>query len=203
VIERRVDYLTAYQDAGYARQYRDVVAQVRQAEAALHKTSLTEAVARNLFKLMAYKDEYEVARLHSNPEFLAKISAQFEGDFSLKFHLAPPLIASTNAKGELQKQKFGAYMVGVFGLLKHLKGLRGSALDVFGYSQERRSERRLIADYRATVTALLGKLSANNHAQALELARLPDGIKGFGHVKARHLEAVQAKWDALLAQWKA
>ncbi len=203
VIERRVDYLTAYQDAGYARQYRDVVAQVRQAEAALHKTSLTEAVARNLFKLMAYKDEYEVARLHSNPDFLAKISSQFEGDFSLKFHLAPPLIASTNAKGELQKQKFGAYMVGVFGLLKHLKGLRGSALDVFGYSQERRSERRLIADYRATVTALLGKLNANNHAQALELARLPDGIKGFGHVKARHLEAVQAKWDALLAQWKA
>jgi indolepyruvate ferredoxin oxidoreductase len=203
VIERRVHWLTDYQNAGYAATYLHVVNQVRQAEAALHKTSLTEAVARQLFRLMAYKDEYEVARLHTRPEFLDKIKAQFEGNFSLNFHLAPPLIAATNAKGELQKQKFGAWMVMGFSLLRHFKVLRGSALDIFGYSQERRSERALISEYRATVSAILSKLSAHNHAQALELARVPDGIKGFGHVKARNLAAVRTKWTALLAQWNA
>jgi indolepyruvate ferredoxin oxidoreductase len=195
--------LSDYQNAGYANAYLQVVNQVRQAEAELHKTSLTEAVARNLFKLMAYKDEYEVARLHTRPEFLKAIKSQFEGDFTLNFHLAPPLIAATNDKGELQKQKFGAWMVLGFSLLKHIKGLRGSALDIFGYTQERRTERALISEYRATVAALLGKLSAENHAQALELARLPEGIKGFGHVKARNLAAVRSKWDALLTQWNA
>ena len=203
IIARRVEWLSDYQNAGYANAYLQVVNQVRQAEAELHKTSLTEAVARNLFKLMAYKDEYEVARLHTRPEFLKAIKSQFEGDFTLNFHLAPPLIAATNDKGELQKQKFGAWMVLGFSLLKHLKGLRGSALDIFGYTQERRTERALISEYRATVAALLGKLSAENHAQALELARLPEGIKGFGHVKARNLAAVRSKWDALLTQWNA
>ena len=203
IIARRVEWLRDYQNAGYANAYLQVVNQVRQAEAELHKTSLTEAVARNLFKLMAYKDEYEVARLHTRPEFLKAIKSQFEGDFTLNFHLAPPLIAATNDKGELQKQKFGAWMVLGFSLLKHLKGLRGSALDIFGYTQERRTERALISEYRATVAALLGKLSAENHAQALELARLPEGIKGFGHVKARNLAAVRSKWDALLTQWNA
>ena len=203
IIARRVEWLSDYQNAGYANAYLQVVNQVRQAEAELHKTSLTEAVARNLFKLMAYKDEYEVARLHTRPEFLKAIKSQFEGDFTLNFHLAPPLIAATNDKGELQKQKFGAWMVLGFSLLKHLKVLRGSALDIFGYTQERRTERALISEYRATVAALLGKLSAENHAQALELARLPEGIKGFGHVKARNLAAVRSKWDALLTQWNA
>ena len=203
IIARRVEWLSDYQNAGYANAYLQVVNQVRQAEAELHKTSLTEAVARNLFMLMAYKDEYEVARLHTRPEFLKAIKSQFEGDFTLNFHLAPPLIAATNDKGELQKQKFGAWMVLGFSLLKHLKGLRGSALDIFGYTQERRTERALISEYRATVAALLGKLSAENHAQALELARLPEGIKGFGHVKARNLAAVRSKWDALLTQWNA
>ena len=203
IIARRVEWLSDYQNAGYANAYLQVVNQVRQAEAELHKTSLTEAVARNLFKLMAYKDEYEVARLHTRPEFLKAIKSQFEGDFTLNFHLAPPLIAATNDKGELQKQKFGAWMVLGFSLLKHLKGLRGSALDIFGYTQERRTERALISEYRATVAALLGKLSAENHAQALELARLPEGIKGFGHVKARNLATVRSKWDALLTQWNA
>jgi indolepyruvate ferredoxin oxidoreductase len=203
IIARRIEWLSDYQNAGYANAYLQLVNQVRQAEAELHKTSLTEAVARNLFKLMAYKDEYEVARLHTRPEFLKAIKSQFEGDFTLNFHLAPPLIAATNDKGELQKQKFGAWMVLGFSLLKHLKGLRGSALDIFGYTQERRTERALISEYRATVAALLGKLSAENHVQALELARLPEGIKGFGHVKARNLAAVRSKWDALLTQWNA
>jgi indolepyruvate ferredoxin oxidoreductase len=169
----------------------------------LHKTTLTEAVARNLFKLMAYKDEYEVARLHTDVAFLQKINGMFEGDFTLNYHLAPPLIAKTNAKGELQKQKFGPLMLSGFKLLKHFKWLRGTALDIFGYSQERRTERALIQRYRADVETLLAQLDTTNHALAVEIARIPEQIKGFGHVKARHLAAARQKWDALKAQWPA
>jgi indolepyruvate ferredoxin oxidoreductase len=203
VIARRVAFLTDYQNAAYAQTYRSFVARVRAAETALHKTSLTEAVARNLFKLMAYKDEYEVARLHTDTAFLQRIESTFEGDYTLNYHLAPPLIAKANARGELQKQKFGPAMLMGFKLLKHFKGLRGTALDVFGYSEERRTERALIDEYRATVDAVLTKLTADNHALALELVRVPEQIKGFGHVKARNLVAARSKWDGLLAQWHA
>ena len=164
--------------------------------------ALTEAVARNLFKLMAYKDEYEVARLHTDAAFLQKINGMFEGDYTLNYHLAPPLIAKTNAKGELQKQKFGPAMLSGFKVLKHLKGLRGSPLDIFGYSEERRTERALIGEYRATVDAVLEGLTSDNHALALELARMPEQIKGFGHVKARNLAAARSKWDGLMTQWR-
>ncbi|MFY8178418.1 MAG: DUF6537 domain-containing protein, partial [Limnohabitans sp.] len=137
VIAKRVAFLTDYQNAAYASHYLAYVEKVRRAEAPTGKTTLTEAVARNLFKLMAYKDEYEVARLHTDTTFLQKISGMFEGDFTLNYHLAPPLIAKTNAKGELQKQKFGPLMLSGFRLLKHFKWLRGTALDVFGYTEER------------------------------------------------------------------
>ena len=203
VIARRVTFLTDYQNVAYAQRYLRVVERVRAAEAALHKTSLTEAVARNLFKLMAYKDEYEVARLHTDKSFLQRMESTFEGDYTLNYHLAPPLIAQTNAKGELQKQKFGPAMLTGFKWLKHFKVLRGTPLDPFGYTEERRSERALIDDYRATLDTVLAKLSADNHAQALELARVPEQIKGFGHVKARNLAAARSKWDAWLAQWHA
>jgi len=203
VIARRVAFLTDYQNAAYAQRYLSVVEHVRSVEAPFHKTALTEAVARNLFKLMAYKDEYEVARLHTDDAFLQKIKGMFEGDYTLNYHLAPPLIAKTNAKGELQKQKFGPAMLTGFKLLRHFKGLRGTALDIFGYSEERRTERALIDEYRATVDAVLDKLRADNHALALELARVPEQIKGFGHVKARNLVAARSKWDGLLAQWHA
>jgi indolepyruvate ferredoxin oxidoreductase len=202
VIDQRVAFLTDYQDAAYAQTYRTVVDRVRAAEASLQKTSLTEAVARNLFKLMAYKDEYEVARLHTDTAFLQKINGMFEGDFKVNYHLAPPLIAKTNAKGELQKQKFGPFMLTGFKLLKHLKGLRGTALDVFGKTEERRTERALIVEYQASITQVLAKLSLDNHALALEIARVPEQIKGFGHVKARHLAAVRGKWAALMAAWQ-
>jgi indolepyruvate ferredoxin oxidoreductase len=152
---------------------------------------------------MAYKDEYEVARLHTDASFLQKIDRMFEGDYTLNYHLAPPLIAKTNAKGELQKQKFGPLMLTGFKLLKRFKWLRGTALDVFGYSEERRIERALIHQYRADVEALLSRLNASNHALAVEIARIPEQIKGFGHVKARHLAATRQKWDALKAQWPA
>jgi indolepyruvate ferredoxin oxidoreductase len=203
VIARRVTFLTDYQNAAYAASYLGAVERVRLAEAALHKTSLTETVARNLFKLMAYKDEYEVARLHTDAAFLQNIQGMFEGDYTLNYHLAPPLIAKTNAKGELQKQKFGPAMLTGFKLLKHFRGLRGTALDIFGYSEERRTERALIDEYRATVDAVLAVLTADNHALALELARVPEQIKGFGHVKARNLATARSKWDGLLAQWHA
>jgi indolepyruvate ferredoxin oxidoreductase len=203
LVARRVEFLTAYQNAAYAGEYEVLVRRVQDAEAKLGKTTLTEAVARNLFKLMAYKDEYEVARLHSDPAFHAKLAAQFEGDFKLHVHLAPPLIAKKNAKGELVKQRFGPLMFTGFRLLAKLKGLRGTALDVFGRTEERRTERALIGEYRASVEELLKGLNAGNHALALEIARLPEQIKGFGHVKERHLAAARGRWSGLLAQWRA
>ena len=202
LVDRRVEFLTAYQDAAYAARYRAFVEQVRAAEAALGKTSLAEAVARYLFKLMAYKDEYEVARLHTDAAFLARIGAQFEGDYRLHYHLAPPLLARRNAKGELQKRKYGPAMLTAFRLLARLKGLRGTALDVFGYTEERRTERALIDRYRTSIEDVLRTLDAGNHALALEIARLPEQIRGFGHVKARHLAAVQGRWNTLLGQWR-
>jgi len=203
LIAKRVAFLTNYQSTAYANSYRAAVERVRTAEAALHKTTLTEAVARNLFKLMAYKDEYEVARLHTDKAFLQKIEGMFEGSYTLNYHLAPPLTAKTNAKGELQKQKFGPLMLTGFKVLKHFKWLRGTALDVFGYTEERRTERALIAQYRTSVDAMLGQLNASNHALAVEMARIPEQIKGFGHVKARHLAAARQKWEGLKAQWSA
>ncbi|PKO69985.1 MAG: indolepyruvate ferredoxin oxidoreductase [Betaproteobacteria bacterium HGW-Betaproteobacteria-16] len=202
LVQRRVEFLTGYQNAAYAASYQAFVQRVREREAPFGKSSLTEAVARNLFKLMAYKDEYEVARLHSDTAFHARLAKQFEGDFKLKVHLAPPLIAKTNEKGELVKQKFGAYMFTVFRLLAPLKFLRGTALDVFGRSEERRTERALIAEYRSTVEELLEQLDAGNHALALSIAQLPDQIKGFGHVKERNLAATRSRWAALMAQWR-
>jgi indolepyruvate ferredoxin oxidoreductase len=206
VIAKRVAFLTDYQNAAYAQRYLSFVDKVRRAEATTGKTALTEAVARNLFKLMAYKDEYEVARLHTDAAFLQKIDGMFEGNYTLNYHLAPPLIAKTNAKGELQKQKFGPLMLSGFKLLKQLKGLRGTIFDVFGYTEERRTERALIAEYQASLDKVLiqlqaGSLSADRFAIALALARWPDSIKGFGHVKARHLAAARQKWTELEAQW--
>ncbi len=201
LVDKRVAFLTSYQNAAYANNYRTLVQRVREAEAGVNKTTLTEAVARNLFKLMAYKDEYEVARLHTDAAFLQKINTMFEGDYTLHYHLAPPRIAKTNAKGELQKQKFGPLMLTGFKLLKHFKGLRGTALDVFGYTHERRTERALVAQYRASIEVLVAQLTPANHALAVEIARIPEQIKGFGHVKARHLAAAREKWTALKAQW--
>jgi len=203
LVAKRVAFLTDYQNAAWANSYLAVVERVRIAEGALHKTTLTEAVARNLFKLMAYKDEYEVARLHTDKAFLQKIDGMFEGDFTVNYHLAPPLIAKVNDKGELQKQKFGPLMRTGFQLLKRFKWLRGSALDVFGYTHERRTERALIVQYRTSVDALLSQLNADNHALAVEMARIPEQIKGFGHVKVRHLAAARQKWDTLKTQWTA
>ncbi len=205
IIAKRVEFLTGYQNAAYADSYQTYVQQVKSVEEKLgmKQLALTEAVARYLFKVMAYKDEYEVARLHVDPAFHAKINAMFEGDFKLNYHLAPPLIAKRNDKGELQKQKFGPFMLTGFRLLAKLKGLRGGALDIFGKTEERRHERALITEYKASVDELLKTLSQANHATAVEIARIPEQIKGYGHVKERNLKAARLKWTALMGEYRA
>ncbi len=198
---RRVEFLTAYQSAAYAQSYEAFVRKVEQAESFLGKTLLSQNVARYLFKLMSYKDEYEVARLHTDTTFLNKVNAMFEGDFKLNYHLAPPLIAKTNDKGELQKQKFGPWMLTGFKLLARLKGLRGTAFDVFGRTAERKMERSLIVDYQASIEALLKSLTADNHAIAVEIARIPEMIKGYGHVKDRNVKAARLQWAGLVQRF--
>jgi indolepyruvate ferredoxin oxidoreductase len=195
-IHKRVEFLTGYQDVAYAQQYKAFVEQVRSAEAKLGGTALTEAVARYLFKLMAYKDEYEVARLHTDPAFTDKIAAMFEGDYKIVHHLAPPAIAKKNDKGELIKQPFGPWVRSAFGLLAKMKGLRGGALDFFGKSEERQTERALIAEYRSSIEELLRGLTADSRALAVDIARIPEDIRGYGHVKERHLKAARVKWQA-------
>lgn len=204
-VAKRIAYLTAYQNAAYARQYGDFVEQVKAAESALFGAGkplrLTEAVARYYFKLMAYKDEYEVARLYTSGAFADKVAALFEGDVKLKFHLAPPLFAKRDSNGHLIKQEFGPWMMKAFGVLAKLKALRGTALDVFGYTDERKTERALIAEYRNTIAQLLSKLTTDNVPKAVAIASIPEDIRGFGHVKERHLSAARQKGAALLAEF--
>jgi indolepyruvate ferredoxin oxidoreductase len=211
IIAKRVAFLTDYQNAAYAKKYTDFVATIRSKETSLNAENnhlkLTESVAKNLFKLMSYKDEYEVARLHSNGDFEKKIASMFEGDYKLNYHLAPPLIAKKNDKGELQKQQFGPWMLTSFKLLSKLKGLRGTAFDIFGKTSERKMEQALIADYLDTMNLVSSKLNLDNHSEllpmALELANIPDSIKGFGHVKEKSAATARVKWKSLLTQLKA
>jgi len=202
VIATRVEFLTGYQDAAWAAQFERFVERVRAAEAPLGGTRLTEAVARYLFKLMAYKDEYEVARLHTDRGFHAKLGAMFEGDVKLQYHLAPPLLSKRSAKGELVKQAYGPWMLKAFELLARLKRLRGTAFDPFGRTEERKTERALIGEYRLCIEELLRGLNTGNMAQAVEIARIPEEIRGYGHVKERHLAAARAKWSRLMAAWR-
>jgi indolepyruvate ferredoxin oxidoreductase len=202
LVSRRVEFLTAYQNAAYAKVYKTFVEKVKAREAALDRTALSETVARYLFKLMAYKDEYEVARLHTDTAFLARVEGMFEGDFKINYHLAPPLIAKKNTKGELQKRKFGPSMLTGFRVLARLKGLRGTALDVFGRTEERRQERALIGEYRTSIDEVLAVLDAGNHGAAVEIARIPEQIKGYGHVKERNLKAARQQWQALMRRWR-
>ncbi|HEY1091180.1 MAG TPA: indolepyruvate ferredoxin oxidoreductase family protein, partial [Burkholderiaceae bacterium] len=203
LVSKRVEFLTGYQNAAYAQRYADFVEKVRAAEAPLNSTRLAEAVARYLFKVMAYKDEYEVARLHTDTAFISKIAAQFEGDYKIKHHLAPPLLSKKNDKGELQKRQFGAWVRPAFSVLAKLKGLRGTPLDIFGYTAERKGERALIEQYRASIEEILAKgLTAERLTLATEIARLPEEVRGYGHVKEHHLHAVRPKWEGLMAQWR-
>ncbi len=205
-IARRVDHLVDYQDERYARRYRERVERVRQAERALvgeGPLALTDAVARNLFKLMAYKDEYEVARLYTASAFRERLDEQFEGDFRLSFHLAPPLLARRNAKGELVKREYGSWVMNVFAVLARLRRLRGTTFDPFGRTEERRAERQLVADYEATVDRLLETLDVQRLPLAVRIASIPDEIRGFGHVKARNLASARKRWGEEMARYEA
>lgn len=199
----RAELLTAYQSAGYAKQYVEFVDQVARAEHMATGTSLLAcATARYLYKLMAYKDEYEVARLHSDGEFLKKINDQFEGNWQLRFHLAPPMFSKRDANGHLIKQSFGPYMLKAFGVLARLKFLRGSPLDVFGYTEERRAERALIAQYRQTLQDILPLLNAGNLQRAVELASVPEDIRGYGHVKEAAMTRAAQRRARLVASFQ-
>jgi indolepyruvate ferredoxin oxidoreductase len=205
-IARRTAFLTRYQNARYARRYAARVQQLRSAEAERMGGSekLADTVARALFKVMAYKDEYEVARLYTDGEFLRRIADQFDGDYQLNFHLAPPLRAERDpATGHLRKRSYGPRMLLAFRLLARLRWLRGTRLDPFGRSAERRAERRLIAEYQALLDEILARLTPENHATAVALAALPLEIRGFGHVKEANLRRAEEKQTALLARFRA
>jgi len=205
VVTRRVDFLTGYQNAAYAARYRAMVERARTAETARAPgmTGLAEAVARYYFKLLAYKDEYEVARLFAAPEFSAKLRAQFEGDYKLHFHLAPPGIARRDPdSGHLIKREFGPWILPAMKLLARLRGLRGTRFDPFGRTPERRRERQLIADYETLMDEVLAGLDADSYALAVGLASVPEGIRGYGHVKDRHLEVAEAHQKQLLQAFR-
>jgi indolepyruvate ferredoxin oxidoreductase len=203
IVEKRVAFLTDYQDAAYAERYRRLVARVQAAEAPFGITRLTEAVARNYFKLLAYKDEYEVARLYTQPAFWQQLEDTFEGDYEVRFHLAPPLVSRIDpVTGRIPKRSYGPGMMRIFRLLARLKRLRGSRWDVFARTEERRQERELIARYESDINEILNTLSFLRHKLALEIANWPDTIRGYGHVKAANAARVATERDRLLIQWR-
>ena len=205
IVDHRMRELTVYQNADYAARYQMLVSRAGEAEQAKAPgmSGLAEAVARYAYKLMAYKDEYEVARLYTDGRFLRALTGGFDGDFKLRFHMAPPLISPRDKETGLRaKRAFGPWMLPFLRLLARLKGLRGTAFDIFGYSAERRRERRSITDYEATVVELIARLDHDNHALAMEIASIPEKIRGYGHVKEQHLTAALAEQDALMEAWR-
>ncbi|HZD25119.1 MAG TPA: DUF6537 domain-containing protein, partial [Alphaproteobacteria bacterium] len=205
LVTRRVGVLTDYQDAAYAARYKALVdtAAAAERERTPGMEGFAEAVAKNFFKLMAYKDEYEVARLYTSGDFLDKLNRQFEGDFTLRFHLAPPLFARRDPDtGELQKREYGPWVFRAFRLLAAMRRLRGTAFDIFGHTEERCTERRLIGEYESLVREIVAGLDHDRHPLAVQLAEVPERIKGFGHVKERNLTAAKAAEAELLAAFR-
>ncbi len=205
-IARRVAFLTDYQNAAYAARYRTWVERVRALESAKTpgRKELTEAVARNLFKLMAYKDEYEVARLYTDGKFREQVAREFDGDnLRFEFHLAPPILTRTDPRtGAARKMSFGPWMLKAMGMLARMRFLRGTAFDPFGRTAERRMERQLVSDYERLLTEILERLTVANHHLAVGLAAIPEKIRGFGHVKARYLAGAKSDEAALLDQFR-
>ena len=202
IIERRVKYLTAYQDTAYAERYRQRVEEIRGIETkqVASSSDLTRAVASNYFKLLAYKDEYEVARLYTDGSFKRQLEAQFEGDYRLEFNMAPPILSKTDPNTGLpRKRKFGPWMMSALKVLARLKGLRGSMLDPFRHSADRVLERQLLRDYEDLLVEFGERLTPDTLPTAIELASLPEAIRGYGHVKAESVESAQARRSELLA----
>ncbi|MDX1369021.1 indolepyruvate ferredoxin oxidoreductase family protein, partial [Pseudomonas sp.] len=200
IVQFRVDFLTAYQNAAYAERYRALVQRVRLADQGADQ-ALSRAVARNYAKLLAYKDEYEVARLYSDGRFIQQLEAQFQGDYRLEFHLAPSWLSKPDpVTGQPRKRRFGPWMLKAFGLLAGFKVLRGTPLDLFGYSAERKLELQLIEDYERSIDYLLEQLNAGNYRSAVALAELPEQIRGYGHVKEQSLIKVREQERQLKAR---
>ena len=203
MVARRIEDLTAYQNAAYARVYAELVGRVRAAEAAVMPghTEFAEAVARYLYKLMAIKDEYEVARLYTATGFLDRVRGMFEGDAKLYFNLAPPSLNRLDPlTGLLRKQEYGPWMLHVFRVLAAMRRIRGTRWDIFQKNPDHRRDRELLARYCAMIEQLIGRLGADNHAIAIELAAWPELVRGYGHVRARHIAHANMRWAELTAR---
>jgi len=201
IVASRAKHLTAFQNAALADRYRALIQKVGAAEQMVlpGENHLVEAVARNYAKLLAYKDEYEVARLHADAAFAARLSQQFDGDYKLRFHLAPPLLARRDPKtGHLIKQEFGPWLLPAFRLLAKFKFLRGTAFDLFGHTEERRLERELIARFESRLDELAAGLSTANQRLAAQIAAVPLAIRGYGHVKLANLALARGREAELL-----
>jgi indolepyruvate ferredoxin oxidoreductase len=201
LISHRSDYLADYKNDAYAAEYAAFVQKVRQAEARLGKSSLTSAVAGSLFKLMAIKDEYEIARLFSGEAFKRKLEETFEGNYRLRFSLAPTLLARTGSDGRSAKTEYGSWIMPAFRTLSRFRRIRGTALDVFGWTKERQAERALIAEYRGLIEDLLPSLNIANLPLAVEVASVPQTIRGYGHVKLSCIEKARSRWQEQLSQY--
>ena len=205
LIQHRADVLRDYQNKSYVQRYLHLVERVRTLEIdrVPGSTEFTEAVASYYFKLLAYKDEYEVARLYTNGDFMQKIKGRFEGDYKLKLHLAPPLFSSRDAhSGEPVKTAYGAWILSAMNLLARFKFLRGTAFDPFGKTAERKMERRLIEEYEKTIEELLRGLSKKNHALAVEIARIPEQFRGYDLIKQKHVESAKSQENELLKEFR-
>jgi indolepyruvate ferredoxin oxidoreductase len=202
VIARRVEFLTGYQNAAYARRYADRIAALRAAEAKAvpGSTAVTEAAAKNLFRLMAVKDEYEVARLYTDGTFKRQLASQFQSYDRLEFHLAPPILGRRDADGRPRKSTFGPWMMQGFRLLAAMKGLRGTVLDIFGYSAERRAERALLAEYEQDLDLIGRSLEPGRVEAAAALAAVPALVRGYGHVRQASAEKAAGERARLLAR---
>ena len=206
IVAKRVELLTAYQDKAYADRYKTFIDRVVTVEKsrAPGRSGLAETVAKSLYKLMAYKDEYEVARLYTDGDFLKKLGTQFEGDYKLSFHLAPPLFSDRDPQtGHLKKREYGQWIMPLFRVLAALKKLRGTRLDLFGYTEERKMERRLIGEYEATIDSVLATLDQNNHAMAVQIAAVAETMRGYGHIKEKNVKTAKEREASLLASYRA
>ncbi|MES1161449.1 MAG: DUF6537 domain-containing protein, partial [Rhizobacter sp.] len=202
LIGDRTKRLIAYQNTVYARQFESYVREIAALEnERTGSDRLSREVAVSLYKLMAYKDEYEVARLYVETGFFERIASQFEGDFKLRFHLAPPLFSKRDAQGYLVKKPYGPWIATAYRLLAKAKGLRGSALDIFGYTQERRDERAAIDEFKVLMRQVAQQLTAERSATALALARLPQSVRGYGHVKEHSANAARKRQDQLSVEF--
>ncbi|HCX13751.1 MAG TPA: indolepyruvate ferredoxin oxidoreductase family protein [Rhodospirillaceae bacterium] len=204
-IERRVEFLTQYQNKAYGLRYQSFIAEVQATESRVvpGETRFSRAAVHGYFKLMAYKDEYEVARLYTDPAFIKKLKATFKDGFSLKFHLAPPIISDTHSvTGERVKRTFGSWMMYGFRLLSKLKFLRGTPLDLFGLQHERRMERELIREYEIVLRDLMRELAPSNYDIAVQVAMLPQKIRGYGHVKQKNMRDTKKLQEQMIVDFR-